>query len=249
MKKIFWGISNITVLSGGVEAAKHAHLMLQIFINKSEQLKVTIDCDAVFGNYIVVDGTVAHSVSDTCGPDCFILIAATSDIVGQIRNRYIGSNGYAVLPVEKAHEAFLAFCERPDERTNAGFSSALFGELGIAFCDRWQYDRRVVSLLERLNDYSVAKTSVEEIAKSLFLSKSRLSHLFREQTGVPLKSYIVLCTLQKAYRLMLRGKSITEAAVEAGFYSPSHLADVNRKMMGMTISEAIKDSCFLEVVE
>lgn len=128
------------------------------------------------------------------------------------------------------------------------FLKALFYRLGISFYEPNLYDERIKALLKMLSEYSCLEESIERISKQLYLSPSRLSHIFHDQTGIPLKSYIVLYKLQKAYLLLFQGKSITEAAVEAGFFSPSHLADVNRRMMGMTISEAVYDSCFLEVL-
>ncbi len=42
-----------------------------------------------------------------------------------------------------------------------------------------------------------------------------LSHLFREQTGVSLKSYILLHQMEKAFIELLNGATITQAAMEA----------------------------------
>ncbi|NQX46577.1 helix-turn-helix transcriptional regulator [Paenibacillus tritici] len=54
------------------------------------------------------------------------------------------------------------------------------------------------------------------------LSNSRLSHLFKENTGISLSGYMVLHKLQKATYLIFEGLSITDAAMAAGFDSPSH---------------------------
>ncbi|WP_049762276.1 helix-turn-helix domain-containing protein [Lachnoclostridium phytofermentans] len=79
------------------------------------------------------------------------------------------------------------------------------------------------------------------------LSESRLAHLFKEETGIPLKSYIVLYALQKAYDVVFDGGSITKAAMTAGFDTPAHLAYTNKKMTGMSASGILKDSEFLKV--
>ena len=89
--------------------------------------------------------------------------------------------------------------------------------------------------------------SLQSIAKELSLSASRLSHLFKEQTGMPLKSYVVLHKLQKAYIHLFQNSNITEAAMRAGFDSPSHFAYTNKNLTGMSGKDIIKDSVFLKV--
>lgn len=93
----------------------------------------------------------------------------------------------------------------------------------------------------RLSDYSV-----ESVSSVLALSPSRLAHLFKEQTGMPLKSYLVMHRLMHAYSLLFQGKNITEAAMRSGFDSPSHLAMLNKKLTGVTASSILKNSEFLK---
>ncbi|MDZ7548901.1 helix-turn-helix transcriptional regulator, partial [Clostridium perfringens] len=78
-------------------------------------------------------------------------------------------------------------------------------------------------------------------------SESRISHLFKKQIGIPLKSYIVLCNLKKAYIYLLDNGSITDAAMKAGFDSPSHFAYTSKKLTGMSAKNIRKDSVFLKV--
>ena len=48
-----------------------------------------------------------------------------------------------------------------------------------------------------IDSYDYEINSLEEFSKIVSLSESRLSHLFKEQVGIPLKSYIVLCKLKR----------------------------------------------------
>lgn len=247
MKRIFWSKVHITVLTDQIEANTHSHLMLQIFIKREGEIKVTIHDKIVSGNYIIIDSGVEHSIAECEKLDCFILIESASVAAKQLQNYYIKGNEYSVLPVAIIHDLFHAFIFAPGKETHKTFTKALFHHLGVSFYEPNLYDERLKALHKMLSEYSCLEHSIEQISKRLYLSPSRLSHIFNNQTGIPLKSYMVLYKLQKAYLLLFQGKSITEAAVEAGFSSPSHLADVNRRMMGMTISRAINDSSFLEV--
>lgn len=89
--------------------------------------------------------------------------------------------------------------------------------------------------------------TIENFAKSVCLSSSRLSHLFRKQIGIPLKSYLLFHQLEKAFEALLNGTNVSGAAMLAGFDSPSHFAATVKKWMGISAHASIKDSEFLKV--
>lgn len=71
--------------------------------------------------------------------------------------------------------------------------------------------------------------------------------MFKDETGIPLKSYIVIHKLYGAYESIFNGVNITTAALNAGFDNPSHLAYTNKMITGMSASNILKDSEFLKV--
>lgn len=109
-------------------------------------------------------------------------------------------------------------------------------------------DERIVKLLDILKNCDCYDHTIANLAKEVCLSPSRLSHLFSEQIGVPLKSYIQFHQLEKAFTAILSGESVTNAAMLAGFNSPSHCAATVKKWMGMPVSASIKDSEILKVL-
>jgi AraC-like DNA-binding protein len=136
---------------------------------------------------------------------------------------------------ESSRDAFLEFV-----RTVMGHFS---GGTAQSLDDRV---RRVLGLFDACSGEDEAH-QVKSLAAKVGLSESRLGHLFKEATGIPLKSYIVLHKLQKAYDAILDGETFTAAALRAGFDSPSHFAYTNKLMTGMSASGIIKNSEFLKV--
>lgn len=242
MDHIFWQDSYISVLTDWVEASSHKHHMLQMFISKTCVSDLHIEDQYVSGNYIIVDSDIMHELRPENKVDCFLLFDASSTAVDRFREDYLQGQEWAILPVQYAHSQFLEFCHCPDDLHHKAFSVALFSELSISCQQRMNYDPRVLATISMFRQYKDLEASIEKIAKSIYLSPSRLSHLFKEETGVSLKSYMVMYRLQKAYKLIFQGLSVTEAAIEAGFYSASHLADTNRKWMGRNISNVLKNS-------
>jgi len=153
-------------------------------------------------------------------------------------------------PDEETSER-LAALVRPltesfDSESYSRFRDQLYQSLGFRPVER-RLDERILAFLNRLEDCSCLDHSIDRYAEELCISTGRLSHLFREQLGITLKSYLTLHQLEKAYQSILEGSSITDAALNAGFDSPSHFAATVKRLMGMPARSALKDSRFLKV--
>ena len=102
--------------------------------------------------------------------------------------------------------------------------------------------------MEFIRAKSTEKVTCQEVADAVHLSQSRFSHLFREQVGMTFAAYLIYQRILYVYTRMLRGKSITEASLEAGFSSSAHFADVNRRVFGTSISNITRDLTFIKVI-
>jgi AraC family transcriptional regulator len=80
------------------------------------------------------------------------------------------------------------------------------------------------------------------LAKAVHKSPSRLAHRFREETGVPLRRYVLWRRLRAAVEFAMRGARLTEAAHLAGFADSAHLSRTFRAMFGIAPSELFDKS-------
>ena len=101
-------------------------------------------------------------------------------------------------------------------------------------------DERIVKLVSEIREHRHLEERISEIAQQCCLSESRLSHIFMESCGISLKGYLNIARMRYAYELVLYGRSITYAALEAGFGSSAHLAAVCREQMGISISGVLR---------
>lgn len=72
-----------------------------------------------------------------------------------------------------------------------------------------------------------------ELAAQLGLSASRLTHLFTEQVGIPLRRYVLWSRLRAAITRVQAGDDLTGAAHGAGFADSAHLTRTTREMFGL----------------
>ncbi|MDE5722206.1 MAG: AraC family transcriptional regulator [Clostridia bacterium] len=213
--------------------------------NKPLQIMVGDNC--INGKCVVINKNVPHSVIGNGEAKLSVLAEPTSGfaskLISEIKGDYLICDKENIAELQqKALNLFKA----KDKEPYAVFVKDLAEYLGI---DRnvKVLNERIIKLLEILQNCDCYDHTIESFADKVYLSSSRLSHLFCEQTGVSLKSYILFHQLEKAFAALLNGKSVTDAAMLAGFDSPSHFAATVKKWMGMPVSQSIKDSEFLKV--
>jgi len=102
-------------------------------------------------------------------------------------------------------------------------------------------DYRIKNVIELI------KTNLEEgqissnaLAKSIFLSESRFSHLFKEQIGIPVRKFILWCRIQEALKELLKGNNFTKSAHAAGFSDSAHFSRTFLEMFGVSPSSVLK---------
>ena len=58
---------------------------------------------------------------------------------------------------------------------------------------------------------------------------------------------VIYQRLMGVYTDLFQGKSITDAALDAGFYSASHFADVNRRVFGLSAGRITDEMLFQKI--
>ncbi len=87
--------------------------------------------------------------------------------------------------------------------------------------------------VDYINRHLTEDITVQSIAEYLNVSRSYVSRVFKERTGSTLWGYVVAKRLILSQRLMLEGKSITEACYDSGFRDYAHFIKSFSKKFGM----------------
>lgn len=106
---------------------------------------------------------------------------------------------------------------------------------------------RVTAALQRMRVAPGAMHSLQSLAASASLSPSRFLHLFKSQTGVPLRRFRVWNRMGAALAVVGCGGSLTAAAHRAGFSSSAHFSTAFRRMFGFQPSALIKAKVAISV--
>ncbi|MCD2346163.1 helix-turn-helix transcriptional regulator [Clostridium guangxiense] len=240
---------NFAAISDIVSAELHKHWMLQIFLNCEDNLNIEVDGKLINCNAALVNMNTVHTFNVE-GKIHFTMLLDPTTQLGRLMRRRLKEKSFYVFPHK---EATVMQQNLKNVLLKRGKEALMFFVKSIdykfASCNIISFDERIEEVLNLLNDYSCEDEfhQIKYLSQKMHISESYLAHLFKKETGIPLKSYIVLRKLQRAYELIFNGENITTAALNAGFDSSSHLAYTNKMMTGMSATNIIRDSGFLKV--
>lgn len=118
------------------------------------------------------------------------------------------------------------------------------GSVSIAKSRMVEPIQRVIDLIQ---SDPLSNEPTEWLAHKAGLTQPQLNRWFKRITGVPVRRYRLWHRLFVTANLMSFGKSLTDAAHEAGFSDSSHLNHTFRSMIGMTPSFVFQRSDRLRI--
>ena len=93
------------------------------------------------------------------------------------------------------------------------------------------------NIMNYINHHFTESISVNKIADELYLNKNYISHIFKEETGYSLISYVILLRINRAKVLLMKtDHSITEIATECGYDDFTYFSRQFKKSVGMSPS-------------
>ncbi|MDO5718816.1 MAG: helix-turn-helix transcriptional regulator [Tissierellia bacterium] len=217
-------------------APEHKHSMLHIFIS-IEKISIKTDRADFTGNFCVLNSNISHQVNTERSKSFIFLIDPGSDIADLTRDRYLKSDDIYIVDLGISYlDHFRQILEDFGDY-NKGEEILKILELLNSDKKLLNKDDRIYKVVEMVRSGEYLQLEIPEIAEKVYLSESRLSHLFKEEMGMNLKNYIMMNKMKKAFMYLKQGNNVTEAALKANFYDSAHLCNLVKKTTGLNISE------------
>lgn len=234
----------------------HAHYALQVIVNREGLFHLRTDGCLIECGGVIVGSGCPHQLSSPSNAHSWIhmVIDHESDVAKAIARQHLGDGKVKILDGDLLKRLrgcidipgnYLGSCVQAGEVYGklvtelGGYSE--HGEHGI--------DPRIKTAMDLLRGkYLARKVAVADLARHACLSESRLRHLFSEQVGIPLRRHILWVRLMAAVQFAVQGESLTQAAHSAGFADSAHLCRTFRRMYGITLSDLVKNSRFVQVI-
>jgi AraC-like DNA-binding protein len=110
------------------------------------------------------------------------------------------------------------------------------------------FDERIVEVIIKIKNTVNENISLKRLADDVNLSESRLEKLFKDQIGIPITKYRLKYRVFIGIIHLALGRSITEAALAAGFASSSHFSKSFSAINGIPPSTTFLKQPFLNVL-
>lgn len=232
-----WTGGALLIGEGSGAIALHSHYAIQLSIGSPSGLRVRFgrtgewqSCAAA-----LVPSRAVHSIDvNECDWSSVLFIEPETAPGRALAARLQGRP--EVLPQERI-APFLQRLEhawRIERRAEAVKSAwqGLLRELAGAE-QRETSDARVLAAVDHIGRNIDQALPLQEVAAVAHLSPSRFRHLFVQETGMPLRNYLLWRRLLHVWTLLVQGDSLSAAAHAAGFADSAHLARTARTMFGL----------------
>jgi len=108
-------------------------------------------------------------------------------------------------------------------------------------------DPRVIKVLQQLNHSVDSQIPLDDLAASVHLSPSRLSHLFKSEVGTPVRRYSLWARIKVAMKYAVSHQSLTDGAHHAGFTDSAHFSRIFKEMYGINPSAIVNKQIPIKV--
>ena len=223
----------------------HRHSAFQIVYTIDNNFKTLIenkDHNNVFG--FVIRPQVAHSC--LCNnSDLIVVNIEAYSILGRLIDKQLSESHSHIFSTNEEFDTFFFHLKHHSYSNFLQFlNSDMFSIHPI--------DDRVKKSIEYIeNNFKSESVSIPEIANHVTLSASRLAALFKQQTGSSISKYLLWTRLRNAVVLILNNKnvSLTQIALESGFYDSSQMNKYMYQMFGVSPSKLRQKSELIQFLD
>lgn len=208
----------------------HHHSAYQVVLSNDHPFTSTINgklCEGIYG--FLIKPQVSHFCIAERGTLSVLNIEPYSNIGLQLAGRFNPDSDHIVFNSPAEINTFFQTDEADVEIYT--IINALLSKLPTT-----EYDDRVTTIVEYIKaNFFRQDITPQTFADMVFLSPSRLTALFKEQTGSSLSKYLLWTRLRQAiyFTLSDKNRSLTDIAYDTGFYDLPQLNKYMYEMFGM----------------
>ena len=242
-----WTNAALLILDG-IKTSMHSHYAFEIYIGLKSEFQM--DTGAGFKKYrcLVVNSNVPHQFSGQNGPYALILVHPGDHRTSQMLLALLDGNKYKdfcelpwlhhtkneseMVPIPYTCDTALTWVQNQLNNFNQ-YPGAKSGSTK-------EMDPRIKQSCKFIKQSCNNNLRLSDLAAFACLSESRFRHIFKDETGVTIRQFILNARTSEAAKLIIQGYSKTDAAHEAGFSDSAHLSRTFKNMYGLTLSDLYK---------
>ena len=214
------------LLCNGMRNRRHRHVAASVLLGLDGPIRVEVD-----GQWQTLDGAViapeVEQALDSAGVRTLIVHIDPDRPLW--RPLLAAMQGRACMPLQR-DQLDLDGLERAVASEDAGRTDAWLQQFAASLAAAQPLDERIGRVCDHLRAALPERLELDGLAALANLSGSRLTHLFKQQTGVTLRRFLAHLKIQQALYHWQPGMQYAELAAMAGFYDQPHLVRTAREM-------------------
>jgi AraC-like DNA-binding protein len=240
------------VLSSAIRATPHRHAALQLTVGLDGPFRARIKGSPwTESSALVLAKDAVHELDGQGHIQANLYVEPHSGLGRILQAKYLGGRLWGPLPdlaLAPWKRKLLGLLRKASTEKEA---HSLFRQVAefLAGMDLVQnaLDSRVLKALQVFEGLEDKKISAADLAKQVHLSESRLSHLFHEHLGLPIRRYLLWLKVLDACNQVNGRANITEAAHAAGFTDAAHFTHTARQLLGISPGMLFQNRSFVQV--
>ena len=166
-----------------------------------------------------------------------VFLEAESNDYGVVKQLMDRSEQNCLLHIkneEKVIEVVNEICtNKPDANNTLHILNSLLYVDDPDLLEPKPIDKRIREVMGVMRADPSLSHSLQSLAKRVHLSPTRFTHLFKEETGVPIRRYRQWQRFKLAVQLISEGNTMSHAASVTGFTDSAHFSRAFRSMFGL----------------
>lgn len=217
------------------DAGLHSHHAIQITAALTGNLSLATADEAIAGPVLAVAADALHRF-EARGLIAFIFVEPESAVGRTLAAKLFASGSLVRIDhpaFSREVDGLRSAFDQPDHRREMlATAQRPLDHLAPVTCLR-RPDPRIQRIIDFASAHLDRPLTLESASDGVYLSGSRLRHLFVEQTGLAFRTYLLWLRLVRAVQLYSEGRSLTDAAHEAGFSDSAHFSRVFKRTFGL----------------
>ncbi len=240
---IYFSSTRMMMVAPHLQYEPHQHAALQLTFSLDDQpFEFCTESSGWQQSYaVVINSNITHSLRNFSGWQATLLILPETTQGAALKEKVLENAAHVHID----HSVFKELLPRLLELRNSPALSSeelllLSNRIFSQVCGTEEFsssmDERISKTIEFIRANLQDSFSAADLAQRIFLSEDRFLHLFKEETGMPLRQYILWQRMGLAFHLFMEGKSLKEASFEAGFSDPAHYSRSFSQVYGIAPS-------------
>ena len=213
----------------------HAHHAIQITVSLIGDLSIATADQSIAGQALAVATDARHRF-EARGLIAFLFVEPESRLGRTLAAKLFADGALARLDQPAFLDEMKALRHAFDWTDPRGEMLAAaqraLDHLAPVTCLR-SPDPRIQRIVDFASAHLDRPLTLESASEGVYLSGSRLRHLFVEQTGLAFRTYLLWLRLVRAVQLYSEGESLTDAAHSAGFADSAHFSRTFKRTFGL----------------